>query len=315
MADPDGSATRAPRSPGSDRGVVADEQTVRALLEAQAPGLLRGRVAPGPTGWDNAHWLLAGGLAARLPRRRLAVALVRNEALSLPRLAPRLPLAIPVPVVTGEPVEGVFPWPWSVIPWFEGERADLAYPPADPRSHARTLGGFLRALHTPAESDAPRNPFRGVPLAERVDGFEDRAAAIARAGSDLDALAVLRDAVEAGTAAAPHPGPATWIHGDLHPGNQLVAEGVLSAVVDWGDVAAGDPAADLATAWWSLPVEVHDELRDAYGSDDRDLWARAAGWAAVIATFLLDQGPRAGDPAIVAMARRTVARLADSSAV
>lgn len=311
MADRDEAAASAPRSPGSSRGATADEATVRALLAAQAPSLSTDRLAPGPTGWDNVHWLLDGDLAVRLPRRRLAVQLVRNEALALPRLAPRLPLPVPVPVVTGEPLDQVFPWPWSVVPWFDGERADLAYPPVAADVHARALGGFLRALHVPAEPDAPHNPFRSIPLRDRAAGFEERAAAIARTGRDRDALGVLRAAFDAGVEAAPHAGPSTWIHGDLHPGNQLVARGGLAAIVDWGDVAAGDPAADLATAWWSLPVVVHGELRAAYGSDDADLWARAAGWAAIIAAFLLDQGPRAGDPAIVAMARRTVARLAD----
>jgi aminoglycoside phosphotransferase (APT) family kinase protein len=38
-----------------------------------------------------------------------------------------------------------------------------------------------------------------------------------------------------------------WIHGDLHPRNVLVNQGRFCAVLDWGDVTAGDAAADLAT--------------------------------------------------------------------
>ena len=46
------------------------------------------------------------------------------------------------------------------------------------------------------------------------------------------------------------PGPPLWVHGDLHPANLLVtADGTLRAVLDFGDVTAGDPAVDLATAW------------------------------------------------------------------
>ncbi len=110
-----------------------------------------------------------------------------------------------------------------------------------------------------------------------------------------------------------HAGPRTWIHGDLHPGNQLARDGRIVAVVDWGDVAAGDPAADLATAWWSLPVHAHEVLVVEYGGVDVATWRRAAAWAATIAAYLLDQGPRVGDPAILAMAERTVRRLAASA--
>ena len=80
-------------------------------------------------------------------------------------------------------------------------------------------------------------------------------------------------------------------------------------MVDWGDVAAGDPAADLATAWWTLPVAAHDTFRAAYGGIDDATWRRGMGWAAAIALYLLKEGPAVGDPALVAMGRRTVARL------
>jgi aminoglycoside phosphotransferase (APT) family kinase protein len=40
-----------------------------------------------------------------------------------------------------------------------------------------------------------------------------------------------------------------WIHGDLHSRNVLVDAGALSGVIDWGDMAAGDRATDLASIW------------------------------------------------------------------
>ncbi len=312
MAEPS-PATGAPRSPGSGRAPEPDAATVRALLRAQAPALAGRPLRRGPTGWDNVHWLLGDDMAVRLPRRPLAVDLVANEADVLPRLAPVLPLAVPAPVLVGRPHEPVWPWPWTVVPWFRGERADLAAPPVDAAAHARTLGRFLAALHVPAPPDAPHNPYRSVPLGDRRRRFELAVAGIERQAVDAAAIAVLRRTWERGVAAPPWDGPPTWIHGDLHPGNQLVADGALVAVVDWGDVAAGDPAADLATAWWSLPTGVHDVLRRAHGGVDDATWTRAAAWAAVIAAFLLDQGPRVGDAAIVAMARRTVVRLGEAT--
>src|SRR5436305_1105869 len=45
-------------------------------------------------------------------------------------------------------------------------------------------------------------------------------------------------------------GPGLWLHGDLHPANVLLRpDGGLAAVLDFGDLGAGDPAVDLAVAW------------------------------------------------------------------
>lgn len=282
---------------------------MRRLLQDQLPQLAARPLVPGPTGWDNAHWLLGGDLAVRLPRRRSAVRLVVHEVTWLPRLAPALPLPVPAPVHVGEPGED-WPWPWSVIPWFEGERADLAYPPAGAEEHAVALGRFLAALHVPAPAEAPHNPHRSITLAQRAARTGEALTTLgARDVLDAEDLAALRRVWDAGVAAPVHAGPPRWIHGDLHPGNQLVRDGRLSAVVDWGDVAAGDPAVDLATAWWSLPLGAHGAFADAYGGIDGATWARAAAWAAAIAAYLLKEGPAAGDPALVGMARRATARL------
>jgi aminoglycoside phosphotransferase (APT) family kinase protein len=43
--------------------------------------------------------------------------------------------------------------------------------------------------------------------------------------------------------------PPVWVHGDLHPANILVRRGRISGVLDFGDLTAGDPAADLSVRW------------------------------------------------------------------
>ena len=111
----------------------------------------------------------------RLPRRAAGASLIETEQRWLPILAPTLPLPIPAPVRIGVPGQG-YPWAWSVVPWFEGETADLS--PPNP-SQAEILGGFFRALHRPAPDDAPLNPYRGVPLGRRVAHFEARRRSLA----------------------------------------------------------------------------------------------------------------------------------------
>ena len=73
-----------------------------------------------------------------------------------------------------------------------------------------------------------------------------------------------------------------WIHGDLHPGNLLISGGTLSAVIDFGDLAAGDPATDLSVFWMLPPSDRSIFLaswRGQLNPTDDDTWVRARGWA------------------------------------
>jgi aminoglycoside phosphotransferase (APT) family kinase protein len=94
----------------------------------------------------------------------------------------------------------------------------------------------------------------------------------------VDDVAVV-DRWAALSATPPWDRPPVWLHGDLHPGNVLVSDGRISAVIDFGDITAGDPATDLAVAWMLLPATARPTLRRAAGDVDDHTWARAQGWA------------------------------------
>ena len=87
-------------------------------------------------------------------------------------------------------------------------------------------------------------------------------------------------------------GPKLWVHGDLHPANLLLAtSGRLSAVIDFGDLTAGDPATDLATAWLTFGPEGRRAFRaevEARMQVDAATWERARGWALVIASAVVE---------------------------
>jgi aminoglycoside phosphotransferase (APT) family kinase protein len=142
----------------------------RTLLAEQHPDLVDLPLRLVETGWDNVMLRLGDELAIRMPRRALAATLIEHEQRWLPGLAPRLPLPVPVPLRVGLPGAG-YPWRWSVLPWLSGTAADLTLPRAD---QGPVLGGFLQALHTPAPPDAPLNPFRGVPLQQRLPVIAER---------------------------------------------------------------------------------------------------------------------------------------------
>jgi aminoglycoside phosphotransferase (APT) family kinase protein len=271
------------------------------LVRHQHPDLATLPIAEVASGWDNAIFRLGNKMAIRLPRRSAAAELVKHEQRWLPLLQSRLPLPVPAPIRIGGP-QGSYPWWWSITPWIEGETADRA--PLD-GDQGTVLATFLEALHTPPPAQAPRNPYRGVPLAQRSATFARCASTLARLGQALDdRLLQLWDAA----IATPLDAPPTWIHGDLHARNVLAAKGRISGVIDWGDVAQGDRATDLAATWtlFSHPDGQEQVLRSC-SSVSADTWRRARGWALLLAVVALESA----DPSHVTAAQRTMQRLLD----
>lgn len=257
------------------------EDLVRRLLDEQHPDLAGLSIAPLANGWDNAIFRLGDDYTIRLPRRTMAAVLVENEQRWLKVLAPGLPIPIPVPARVGVPSDR-YPWHWSVCPWFDGEMAaDVTL--NDPQAEALRLGEFLMALHVPAPSEAPDNPYRGHPIADITSRFENN---LEQLGTSVDAAAAKarwRELAEVPTwAEAP-----VWLHGDLHTANVLVSEGKMSAVIDFGDITSGDPAVDLAIVWMLFDASQRDALRSAAGGIDDATWSRGQAWALHFAVVYL----------------------------
>jgi aminoglycoside phosphotransferase (APT) family kinase protein len=299
------------KMPAAEVEVSAD--LVRRLLADQHPDLARLPVEFLANGWDNELYRVGDGLVARLPRRALGAEIIKNEQRWLPGLARRLPLPIPYPERTGVPACG-YPYSWSVVPYLPGVPAAQASS-FDPAGAAAAVGGFLRALHVPAPADAPANPFRGVPLADRASSFAANLALLTgQAGQDQADLDSVLRVWDAALAAPGYDGPPLWLHGDLHPANILVNDGQVSGVIDFGDITAGDPASDLSVAWMLLPLDCHARFWPAYqaigGADgtgvrvDDALRARAKGWALNLAIVFLAHSE--DNPVLLQVGRRTL---------
>jgi aminoglycoside phosphotransferase (APT) family kinase protein len=281
---------------------------VRRLLHAQHPrwaGLDPVPVAS--AGTDNALFRLGGALAVRLPRIPSAAGQVAKEQRWLPALAPGLPLAVPVPVpvAAGLPGEG-YPFPWSVCRWLDGGDA-LHAPWSCQTEAAGTLAGFVAALRSQPAGQAPppgaHNAGRGVALAQRDAATR---AGIAACAGLLDTSAALR-VWHAALAAPAWTGPPTWLHGDLHAANLLVRDGVLAGVLDFGCLAAGDPACDLAAGWMLFDPPARAHFRAMLAASESD-WARGRGWALSVAVIALPYY-RDTNPALAGIARRTIAAI------
>lgn len=279
-----------------------DADLVRRLLAGQFPQWAGLPVERFPSGGTvNAMYRLGDEMVVRLPLMENGAGDVARERAWLPRLAPRLPVAIPEVLGTGEPGEG-YPWPWSVYAWLPGEPPE-AGALQDPAALARDLAGFVTAMRGITLPDAPV-AHRGGPLAAldaATRAAIEELRAIPEENVDCDAVTeIWADGLKAGK----WYGAPVWLHADLMPGNLLVAGGRLSAVIDFGCAGVGDPACDLFPAWNLLPASARDVFREAVGVDDAT-WRRGRARAVSQAVIALPYY-RGGNGAMAGNARLAI---------
>ncbi|XVU30146.1 aminoglycoside phosphotransferase family protein [Actinoplanes sp. CA-054009] len=257
--------------------IVIDAEVVRSLLASQCPQWADLPLSPAGGGTENTMYRLGDELLVRLPRSVSRAAPLVTEQQWLPRLAPRLPLPIPVPLFAGRP-SAAYPAAWSVLRWIDGSE-----PPGDTDWPAlgRDLFGFVAALQAIDPGDATvRRWYRGGELAPcDEDARQALAACRPLIGDTVDI-----DRLEELWAAAvplPRTSPAqVWLHTDLKPTNLLVRAGRLAAVIDFGGLTIGYPDAEHAPVW-DLPPAARDAYWNAAGLDDAT-WQRARAWAILI---------------------------------
>lgn len=292
--------TDAPSTPPAEINITLD--LIRDLLKAQHPDLADLSVKIMESGWDNLMVRLGDDLALRLPRHAVGDRLLRIEQQWLPALAPHLPLPIPVTLRIGSPDEH-YPFHWSIVKWLPGQTADLTPPAA---SEAPQLASFLKALHAIGlPSDPPGNSVRDCPLTGKQKDTEKR----------LDFLARETDLISPEVLATWHAGltaeidlPTCWIAGDIHGQNVLVEQGKLSAIIDWGDMCAGDPATDLASIWILFEDQTARQHAIAeYGMSGPTI-VRAKGWATFFGAILTETGMQ-DNPQHQAMGTKVLERL------
>ena len=289
-----------------------DAALAARLVAVRFPHLAGAPVEPLEAGWDNTVHLVDGCWAFRFPRRTVALAGVARETAVLPRLAPVLPLPVPVPELLGRPTAD-FPWPFTGSRFLPGtELAEADLPDAGRTAVAAQLGAFLAALHDPV-------------LAERLgDGLPTdpnaRADPRARAQRSLPWLERLFDAgawpgdpaVHALFAEAAPLGPSSdapvLVHGDLHVRHVLVDAGRACGVIDWGDVCLADPGVDLAVAYSAFAGPARTAFLDAYGRVDTATELRARVLAVSLSAALADWALAERRPRLLAEALRGLER-------
>lgn len=281
------------------------------MLRAQAPGILSTLpLQHAAAGWDCDVWRLGADLAVRLPRRASSAPLIEHERRALAQVAAAIEatdVRVPLPLMVGRPDLG-YPWSWSIVPWFHGESA-ITTPRSARVAWGAPLASALGALHRKAPTDAPNNPFRGVPLADRDSAITMRFASLRERGlPDAERLDQAEQFWHTAVETDPWREAPVWIHGDVHPGNLIARDDQLVAIIDFGDVTSGDPAYDLATAWLTFDHAGRSAFVTACGERyDRTTWIRARGWAAAFAATLLELSD--DNPAYAALGLDTLREL------
>lgn len=232
--------TSGPLHPGEQPVTLA---AVRSLLADHRPdlaGLALRRM--GQSGTDNVIFRLGPDLALRIPRLPHAARQMQRMADWLPRLAPALPLPVPMPLHLF-PASPDLPHGALLTAWLPGKPG---LPGLSDPAPARALAQTILALQAgPLPPDAPRR--EGDSLALRLSGLAQQIPEVTEADPArlLALLERLRDLPPAAE-------PPRWTHGDLHPLNWLTTRGRITALIDWGTLAAGDPAIDLLPAFFGL---------------------------------------------------------------
>lgn len=211
----------------------------------------------------------------RLPSGPAYASHVLVEYRWLAALAPELPVRIPEPLALGKPSRD-FPWHWTVNDWLDGKDVE-GQSGVDLVSLASDLAHFLKSLQSIDATDAPGpsadNFFRGahpsvyhsetVQYLRELDGLIDVTVA----------AKVWHQAVASEWSRSP-----VWVHGDFAASNLLVNDAGLCGVIDFGQLAAGDPACDLAIAWTLLSGASRQVFRDELNIG-QSTWLRGRGWA------------------------------------
>jgi aminoglycoside phosphotransferase (APT) family kinase protein len=255
--------------------VTVDAELATRLIREQFPDVELRSISLLGEGWDNTMWLLDGEWVFRFPRRSSVLAGIQNELRLLPRLAPLLPLAIPLPELVGEPSDA-FPWPFYGCRLIPGrELADAELDDAALTHLARPLAEFLRELHAlDLDADLPVDPVGRANMTRRVPRTRQYLEEVVSLGL-WRPPPVVDELLEAASE-LPDVEPTATCHGDLHLRHLLVdARGVPTGVIDWIDLSRNDPCVDLVLYWAALPPDGRSEFLAVYGAVAEEQLLRA----------------------------------------
>lgn len=226
------------------------------------------------SGHDNRTFHLGNEYSLRFPSALEYSTQVIKEHKYCRDLQKGLTFQITEPIELGYPSQ-LFPFHFSINKWIEGESIDSSNV-TDKNQLAKDCAKFLVELKQCDSSNGPapgtHNFYRGGSLSIY---HEETMHAIEHC-TDFDQNLCL-NLWNQGLSST-YSDKECWIHGDFEKDNLLIKNGKLHAIIDFGNMAIGDPACDYVMAWTYFDKTSRkiflDELRLDQGTINR-----AKSWA------------------------------------
>lgn len=255
------------------------------------------------SGTDHALFRLGKELVIRLPRLDGAINNINKEWEWLPQISPFLKTPISEPLFKGTSTE-FYPYPWLVSPWHQGSNP-LLEQENEYEQLAKDLASFINQFHTIPLVNGPYSR-RGVPLKafdeetrnaiQQLDG-EIRTKQVTKIWEHFLELPYWQKAP-------------VWVHGDLLPGNIIIDNNRLNAVIDFSDLGVGDPACDLIVAWSLFNRNSRIVFKKHLLDLDEQTWQRGQGLALSIALIILPYYKHT-NPGLVSVAKNMLRNVLD----
>lgn len=257
--------------------IEISEQLVRQLLDEQFPEFAGLSLSLLGEGWDNAAWLVGEDWVFRFPRRQLGADVIVSEFSVVPAIVDRLTAPVSCPRRIGKPAEE-YPWPFAGYPLISGVELCEAAPAAGQRLDlAERIGEFLRSLHSVSAEEAmllgaPPDTIGRLDIERRSKQAREHLSRAAELGI-IDSPARWERLLDRLVPLCKPAGTNCLVHGDLYSRHIIVAspkknddgQSRLAGIIDWGDVHAGDPSADLACVWSLFDAAGRQRLLQRYG--------------------------------------------------
>jgi aminoglycoside phosphotransferase (APT) family kinase protein len=226
--------------------VALDPEAVARIVTELWKELAPAEVVPFNEGWDSRAFLVNQAWVFRFPKRAEVVPDLEKELRLLPALTGRL--GVPIPAFQFDGRSDQYPFRFAgyrridglVAPEVPASRLNVGRVTAQLASFIDALHGVsvdeARALGVPSDEESPESRAAGAgEVLAAIEGKVDGAL-----------VAKARAVIEAPPPA--YGGPPRLIHDDLLGEHIIITfrGDRVAGIVDWGDAAIGDPAADFA---------------------------------------------------------------------
>ncbi|MGE7183540.1 phosphotransferase [Peribacillus sp. NPDC006672] len=273
------------------------------LIRLQFPEIELKEIKQLGEGFDNTVIQINGQFVFRFPRRPIAVTLIQVENQLLPSIAGTLPLDIPEPIFLGKP-STIYPYPFTGYKIVKGH-LPVEGSVANKIESAKRFAHFLKVLHGfPVDKarslGVQPDGLRRLDVSFRQKSLMENVSTLLKLGYNEQAYAVKGFVGGIGELDVQH--PSSLVHGDIHIRNVLLDdEGILTGIIDWGDVHIGNPAIDFSFLYSYFPREARRGFFEIYGEIEKETESLARFRAIYMLVTLLVYGIDRHDEELIAI--------------